>query len=77
MRCARAGHRVTGAGRREDAADEHPVAKEFELRAAFRFHKEFAIADKLLNKGLVDVAPLILSTLSYRDSMREFALLKP
>ena len=50
------------------------VAKEFDLRGAFRFHEEFAIAVDLLNKGLVDVKPLISATLSYRDAGRAFAL---
>ncbi|MGI4777690.1 MAG: L-idonate 5-dehydrogenase [Janthinobacterium lividum] len=50
------------------------VAKEFDLRGAFRFHEEFAVAVELLNKGLVDVKPLISATLSYRDSVRAFAL---
>ena len=50
------------------------VAKEFDLHGPFRFYKEFAMADELPNKGQVDVASLILSTLSYRDSTREFAL---
>jgi L-idonate 5-dehydrogenase len=50
------------------------VAKEFDLRGAFRFHEEFATAVQLLNKGLVDVKPLISATLSYRDSARAFAL---
>jgi L-idonate 5-dehydrogenase len=50
------------------------VAKEFDLRGAFRFHEEFAIAVELLNKGLVDVKPLISATLSYRDPARAFAL---
>ncbi|WP_076998425.1 L-idonate 5-dehydrogenase [Variovorax sp. KK3] len=50
------------------------VAKEFDLRGAFRFHEEFAVAVALLNKGLVDVKPLISATLSYRDSARAFAL---
>ena len=50
------------------------VAKEFDLRGAFRFHEEFAVAVDLLNKGLVDVRPLISATLSYRDSDRAFAL---
>src|SRR5260221_526729 len=50
------------------------VAKEFDWRGAFRFHEEFAIAVELLNKGLVDVKPLISATLSYRDSARAFAL---
>ena len=30
------------------------VAKEFDLRGAFRFHEEFGIAVDLINKGLVD-----------------------
>ena len=50
------------------------VAKEFDLRGAFRFHEEFAIAVELLNKGLVDVKPLISATLPYRDAARAFAL---
>jgi L-idonate 5-dehydrogenase len=50
------------------------VAKEFDLRGAFRFHEEFAVAVELLNKGLVDLKPLISATLSYRDSARAFAL---
>ena len=50
------------------------VTKEFDLRGAFRFHEEFAVAVELLNKGLVDVRPLISATLSYRDSARAFAL---
>ena len=50
------------------------VAKEFDLRGAFRFHEEFAVAVDLLNKGLVDLKPLISATLSYRDSARAFAL---
>ena len=43
------------------------VAKEFDLRGAFRFHQEFAMAVELLNKGLVDVKPLISATLPFRD----------
>ena len=50
------------------------VAKEFDLRGAFRFHEEFAVAIDLLNNGLVDVRPLISATLSYRDSARAFSL---
>lgn len=50
------------------------VAKEFDLRGAFRFHEEFAIAVELLNKGLVDVKPLISATLAYRDAGRAFKL---
>lgn len=50
------------------------VAKEFDLRGAFRFHEEFATAVALLNQGLVDVKPLISATLPYRDAGRAFAL---
>ncbi|MEY2951995.1 MAG: hypothetical protein RLZZ401_82 [Pseudomonadota bacterium] len=50
------------------------VAKEFDLRGAFRFHEEFAMAVALLNQGLIDVKPLISATLSYRDPARAFAL---
>ncbi|MBI5275103.1 MAG: L-idonate 5-dehydrogenase [Burkholderiales bacterium] len=50
------------------------VAKEFDLRGAFRFHEEFATAVTLLNKGLADVKPLISATLPYRDAGRAFAL---
>ena len=50
------------------------VAKEFDLRGAFRFHQEFETAVTLLNKGLVDVKPLISATVPYRDAARAFAL---
>jgi L-idonate 5-dehydrogenase len=50
------------------------VAKEFDLRGAFRFHAEFETAVALLNKGLVDVKPLISATVPYRDAARAFAL---
>ena len=50
------------------------VAKEFDLRGAFRFHQEFEMAVTLLNKGLVDVKPLISATVPYRDAARAFAL---
>jgi L-idonate 5-dehydrogenase len=50
------------------------VAKEFDLRGAFRFHAEFAVAVELMNKRLVDVKPLISATLPYRDAGKAFAL---
>jgi L-idonate 5-dehydrogenase len=50
------------------------VAKEFDLRGAFRFHEEFAVAVELLNKRLVDVKPLISATVPYRDAGRAFKL---
>jgi len=50
------------------------VAKEFDLRGTFRFHEEFETAVALINKGLVDLKPLISATLPYRDAGRAFAL---
>jgi len=50
------------------------VAKEFDIRGAFRFHEEFGVAVDLINKGLVDLKPLVSATLSYRDAGRAFAL---
>jgi L-idonate 5-dehydrogenase len=48
------------------------VAKEFDLRGAFRFHEEFAVAVELLNKRLIDVKPLISATFPYQDSVKAF-----
>jgi L-idonate 5-dehydrogenase len=50
------------------------VAKEFDVRGAFRFHEEFGVAVHLINKHLVDLKPLVSATLSYRDAGRAFAL---
>ena len=50
------------------------VGKEFDIRGAFRFHEEFAVAVALINQGLVDLKPLVSATLPYRDAGRAFAL---
>lgn len=50
------------------------VAKEFDLRGAFRFHEEFGVAVELINKRLVDLKPLVSATLPFRDAGRAFAL---
>lgn len=50
------------------------VAKEFDVRGAFRFHEEFGVAVDLINQGLVDLKPLVSATLSYRDAGHAFAL---
>jgi L-idonate 5-dehydrogenase len=50
------------------------VAKEFDLRGAFRFHEEFAVAVELINKKLVDLNPLVSATMSYREGAGAFAL---
>ncbi len=50
------------------------VAKEFDMRGAFRFHEEFGVAVQLINRRLVDLKPLVSATLSFRDAGRAFAL---
>ena len=50
------------------------VAKELDLRGAFRFHEEFGVAVQLINKRLVDLKPLVSATLPFRDAGRAFAL---
>ena len=50
------------------------VAKEFDVRGAFRFHEEFGTAVRLINQRLVDLKPLVSATLPYRDAGRAFAL---
>ena len=50
------------------------VAKEFDIRGAFRFHEEFGVAVDLINQRLVDLKPLVSATLPYRDAARAFTL---
>ena len=50
------------------------VAKEFDVRGAFRFHEEFGVAVSLINQQLVDLKPLVSATLPFRDAGRAFAL---
>lgn len=50
------------------------VAKELELRGTFRFHEEFALAVTLIDKGLIDVKPLITATLPFTDARAAFDL---
>lgn len=50
------------------------TAKELELRGSFRFHEEFATAVALMQKGLIDVKPLITHTLHFEQAGEAFAL---
>jgi L-idonate 5-dehydrogenase len=50
------------------------VAKEIELRGTFRFHAEFALAVDLIGGGLVDVMPLLTTTVPLADASDAFAL---
>ncbi len=48
------------------------TAKELELRGSFRFHKEFFSAVELMQKGLIDVKPLITHVVPLDDAEDAF-----
>jgi L-idonate 5-dehydrogenase len=50
------------------------TAKELELRGSFRFHAEFFTGVELMQKGLIDVKPLITQTLALHDAVAAFEL---
>ena len=50
------------------------TAKELELRGSFRFHAEYAVGVGLMQKGLIDVKPLITHTLPLSDAVAAFDL---
>jgi len=50
------------------------TAKELELRGTFRFHPEFAVGVGLMQKGLIDVKPLITQTVPLSDAESAFRL---
>jgi L-idonate 5-dehydrogenase len=50
------------------------TAKELELRGSFRFHEEFATGVGLMQKGLIDVKPLITHTLPLAKAVTAFEL---
>lgn len=50
------------------------TAKELELRGSFRFHPEFAVGVGLMQKGLIDVKPLITHTVGLDEAERAFRL---
>lgn len=50
------------------------TAKELDLRGSFRFHEEFAMGVGLMQKGLIEVAPLITQTLPLADAVAAFDL---
>ncbi|MEM0989175.1 MAG: L-idonate 5-dehydrogenase [Pseudomonadota bacterium] len=50
------------------------TAKELDLRGSFRFHEEFATAVTLMQKGLIDVAPLITHTLPLAEAEQAFRI---
>lgn len=50
------------------------TAKELELRGSFRFHPEFAVGVGLMQKGLIDVKPLITHTVGLGEAESAFKL---
>ena len=50
------------------------TAKELQLRGTFRFHKEFAVAVDYIDKGLIDVKPLISATMPFTRAHEAFEL---
>ena len=55
-------------------ADHGAVGKELEMRGSFRFHAEFALAVDLMQKGLIDVKPLITHTVPLAKAEDAFKL---
>ena len=50
------------------------VAKELQLRGAFRFDAEFAKGVEMMGRGLIDVKPLISATLPFERAVEAFDL---
>lgn len=50
------------------------TAKELSLKGSFRFHTEYATGMSLMQKGLIDVKPLITETVSLDEARRGFEL---
>lgn len=50
------------------------TAKELVLKGSFRFHSEYATAISLMQKGLIDVKPLISETVRLHDAVKGFEL---
>lgn len=50
------------------------TVKELDLRGCFRFHEEFATAVTLMQKGLINVKPLITHTMEIENSVQAFEI---
>ena len=50
------------------------TSKELSLKGSFRFHSEYATAMSLMQKGLIDVKPLITETVKLDDARHGFEL---
>jgi L-idonate 5-dehydrogenase len=50
------------------------TGKELQMRGSFRFHEEFFTGVSLMQKGLIDVKPLITHTLGIDDAVKAFEI---
>lgn len=50
------------------------TSKELERRATFRFHEEFSTSVELMQKGLIDVKPLITQNIPISKALEAFEL---
>ncbi len=50
------------------------TAKELTLGGSFRFHEEFAVAVRMMQAGLIDVAPLVTHHFAITDHAAAFAM---
>ena len=50
------------------------VTREIEIRGTFRFDTEFSLAVDLMNRGRIDVKPLLTATLPFADARQGFEL---
>jgi L-idonate 5-dehydrogenase len=50
------------------------VAREIEIRGTFRFHEEFGLAVDLINRGAVDLKPLLSGTYGLDDAVKAFEI---
>lgn len=50
------------------------VAKEIEIRGAFRFHEEFSDAVEMVNSGTLNLAPLLTKRFPIKDAVAAFEL---
>lgn len=50
------------------------VAKEIELRGSFRFHEEFSLAVDMLNRGAINVKPLLSKVYPLEEAIAAFEI---
>ena len=50
------------------------TTKELNIKGSFRFHTEFQLAVQMMQKKLIDVAPLITHTIPFNDAQKGFEI---